>query len=189
MKFKIKDIFNLNEEVSEQSQEKETIQEEAVVDESLQRMQKLIESFNEKGAIRKEKSNKKVSEEVLKEESDRNKKLSSHRLIEGGNEGLDQGGMQYGGGYGQTVTSFENNPDYVKKFAKLEKSELTDSEALEVSIKRALKSGNPINNMAFYDEINWNLNQLGFDSKQPLDIKVAIVEIMQFGAIKKDNAS
>ena len=45
---------------------------------------------------------------------------------------------------------------------------LDDSEALYLCIKRTLVSGAPVNNISFYDEVNWNLNQLGFPAKQPL---------------------
>jgi len=55
---------------------------------------------------------------------------------------------------------------------------LKDVEALELSIKRTLNSGAPINNISFYDEVNWNLSQLGFPSKLPQDIKSAILKLI-----------
>jgi hypothetical protein len=31
---------------------------------------------------------------------------------------------------------------------------------------------------AFYDEINWNLEKLGFPAKSPLDIKQALLKML-----------
>jgi hypothetical protein len=42
-----------------------------------------------------------------------------------------------------------------------------------------LTSGAPIAEMSFYDEVNWNLNNLGFDSKLPLDIKQTIFKMIK----------
>ena len=42
----------------------------------------------------------------------------------------------------------------------------------------ALKSGMPVNNISFYDEINWNLMNLGFPAVNEIDIKNAILTIL-----------
>ena len=55
---------------------------------------------------------------------------------------------------------------------------LKPEEALKIAIERVLSGGAPINNGSFYDEINWNLSNLGFPSKLPLDIKQAILKLI-----------
>lgn len=55
---------------------------------------------------------------------------------------------------------------------------LTPEEALKISLERTLKSGDPVNNISFYDEVNWNLDQLGFPSKNPLDIKQHLLNLI-----------
>ncbi len=56
--------------------------------------------------------------------------------------------------------------------------QLKPEEALKIAIERVLSSGAPINNISFYDEINWNLSKLGFPSKAPLDIKQALLKMV-----------
>lgn len=56
---------------------------------------------------------------------------------------------------------------------------LKPEEALKVAIERVLSGGAPINNVSFYDEINWHLSKLGFPSKLPLDIKQAILKMVE----------
>ena len=139
----------------------------------LKRMQQLVKSFSIKDEVIKEDKKKEINQEALSKESERRKKLSSHRIDE-----LDQGGMKYGGGHAETVNTFISPEAHVKKFATLSTPELNVEEALEVAIRRVLRSGTPVNNMSFYDEINWNLNQLGFDSKIPVDIKNALRKVI-----------
>lgn len=57
--------------------------------------------------------------------------------------------------------------------------QLKPEEALNIAIERVLSSGAPINNISFYDEINWHLSKLGFPSKSPLDIKQAILKMVE----------
>jgi hypothetical protein len=59
------------------------------------------------------------------------------------------------------------------------KKPIEDHEALEICIKRTLNSGDPINNISFYDEINWNLAQLGFPSKSPMEIKEELKKLIK----------
>jgi hypothetical protein len=56
---------------------------------------------------------------------------------------------------------------------------LKPEEALKIAIERVLSSGAPINNISFYDEINWNLSKLNFASKHPLDIKQALFKMIE----------
>lgn len=56
---------------------------------------------------------------------------------------------------------------------------LMPDEALNVAIMRVLNGGSPINNISFYDEVNWHLSKLGFPSKLPLDIKQVILKMIE----------
>jgi 5-hydroxyisourate hydrolase-like protein (transthyretin family) len=84
------------------------------------------------------------------------------------------------GGQGKTVNSFLNTYQDTNsiKSPKSEPSSLKPEEALEVSIKRTLKSGTPINNISFYDEVNWNLMNLGFPAVNAIKIKETIFELI-----------
>jgi hypothetical protein len=180
MELTIKDTFNLNNNV-----ESTPIEEK---DSKTKRMNQLVASYDKKNEIIKEETE--PVKEISKEGVERLNKLSKHRLIsEYGNDSINQTGMVYGGSLGQTINNFTPNQTFVKKFADISKTSLNDAEALDVSIKRALKSGAPINNMSFYDEVNYHLNELGFASKMPLDIKGAIMQLVQFGIIDKNKVS
>ncbi|MFA5068143.1 MAG: hypothetical protein WC466_08970, partial [Candidatus Izemoplasmatales bacterium] len=84
------------------------------------------------------------------------------------------------GGRGKTVNSIlDNYQDLAQiKTPKVSSSNLKPDEALEISIKRVLKSGMPINNITFYDEVNWNLMNLGFPAVNQVDIKNSILSMM-----------
>lgn len=57
--------------------------------------------------------------------------------------------------------------------------QLKPEEGLKIAIERVLSSGAPINNISFYDEINWHLSKLGFPSKGPLEIKQALIKMVE----------
>lgn len=143
------------------------------------RMLRLTQSFGQKGEIFKEKRDE-TNAEKLSEEF---KRLSS--LATGENTSAikeSQGDVGYPGtNQGRTVTSIVdnmyNNPTQYQG-AQGNNIAIKDSEALGLAIRRTLESGAPVNNIAFYDEINWNLAQLGFPSKLPQDIKTAILKMM-----------
>lgn len=82
---------------------------------------------------------------------------------------------------GKTVNSFLENPNLylADKNHNPNYTYLRPSEALRLSIIRTLNSGAPVGKMGFYEEVNWNLNNLGFDSKAPLDIKQMMLKIAQ----------
>ena len=82
-----------------------------------------------------------------------------------------QAGMKHYPGYGKTVNTFLPNTDSQFYGAA---STLNSSEALCVAITRAINSGAPVNNMSLYQEINWNLNNMGFESVQPIEIKESL---------------
>ena len=75
----------------------------------------------------------------------------------------------------ERIDNIYNNPAVSFKSIK---QPLRSDEAFELAIKRALESGAPVNNMEFYEEVNWSLAQLGFPAKSPLDIKNKIVSMI-----------
>lgn len=163
--FKMRDIFEFN---SNENKNKKNSQ--------IERMKQLNETYQKRGEFIKEETNKTIDENRLSEESERLKKLSNHRLIkEYGNDGIPFMGMKQAG-QGETVNTFlPTIPDSARNSSF---SYIKPEEALEISIKRAIESGTPVNNMGFYDEVNWILNNLGFDSKNPVDIKTALIKIV-----------
>jgi hypothetical protein len=75
-------------------------------------------------------------------------------------------------GYGKTVNTFlpqQDSTNGIKGAAYLQ-----PKEALNLSIRRTLESGAPIGGLDFYGEVNWNLNNMGFDVRQPIEIKEAL---------------
>ncbi len=137
-----------------------------------ERMRKLVQSFEEKNEIIKESTEKKVDENAISKEAERLKEIA--RLDEWTvNPNVNVAGQ------GVTVNSFMPkteesnvkmyNPNYTY---------LQSNEALSLAIKRAVESGAPINNLGFYEEINWHLNNMGFNARQPLDIKTALKKMI-----------
>jgi hypothetical protein len=170
----------------------------------LERAKKLIKTFDtEKAEFKKEEVEKKeVNKEKISQEVARNMKLSNLMeynfnlsnptkpqgynpdIVRGQFGGFSKNGNDYksfpSGGIGQTVSSFERD-QFSSELSNRwgQKYALKPSEALLVAIKRALSSGAPVNDIGFYDEINWYLNNIGFDPKSPLDIKTAILKIIE----------
>lgn len=143
----------------------------------IDRMKQLNETYQKRGEFIKEDKKEEVNTKLLKEESDRLKKLSGHKrnLQEYGNYGIPFMGMKQAG-QGETVNTFlPTIPDSARNSSF---SYIKPEEALDISVRRAIESGTPINNMGFYDEVNWILNNLGFDSKNPVDIKSALIKIV-----------
>jgi hypothetical protein len=87
-----------------------------------------------------------------------------------------QAGMKHYPGYGKTVNTFL--PDMDSQFYGAA-STLNSSEALCVAITRAINSGAPVNNMSLYQEVNWNLNNMGFESVQPIEIKEVLKKMIK----------
>jgi len=67
-------------------------------------------------------------------------------------------------------TNGPHNPNYTY---------LQPSEATRLAISRTLNSGAPVNDLGFYEEINRELNILGFNSKSALDIKQTLLKMIQ----------
>tara|TARA_R110000868_G_scaffold105774_10_gene290459 strand:- start:11898 stop:12428 length:531 start_codon:yes stop_codon:yes gene_type:complete len=166
--YKLSEMFDFSPEENGKNNIQENTQ--------LERMKELNETYQKRGEFVKNKKEKEVDSIKLAEESERLKKLSKHRLIkEYGNDGIPFQGMKQAG-QGETVSTFlPTIPDSARNNSF---SYIKPEEALEISIKRTLESGTPINNMGFYDEVNWTLNNLGFESKLPLDIKSALVKVV-----------
>jgi hypothetical protein len=152
------------------------------------RMRKLTQSFAQKGEIFKE-EREETNAEKLQEEFKRLSSLASgektsKKIQESEQSGFLGGAGQSGGhginqmkGVNSIVDNLYNNPVKHQSFGN--SVALREGEALELSIKRTLSSGAPVNDIAFYDEINWNLANLGFPSKLPQDIKSAILKLIQ----------
>lgn len=136
------------------------------------RMLDILNKMNKKDIVIKEETEKKVDKEALKKEYDRLKQINERFL----------GVSPLMGVAGQTVNSISTTQDKVNPINT--KIGITAKEAFEISIKRVLESGAPINNIGFYDEINWNLQRMGHASKNPLDIKSAINDLLKYGEIR-----
>jgi len=146
-----------------------------------QRMIELLKSFDNSKENYKTQETK-VNKEKINEEKERLKKLISKETNKDfKNENYYVAGSFQTGGRGNTVNTFlDTNSGYIDQEpqAKNEPTSLKPDEALEVAIKRVLKSGAPINGISFYDEINWNLTNLGFPSVNPVDIKEAVNKML-----------
>lgn len=159
------------------------------IEETFLEMKRLSKSFDEKNEVIKESTEVIPDETVLKAEADRLKEIA--RLNEWGMAGLSSA-SQYSAnvptvqGFGQTVNTFldpqqnlgARNGNNEKKYNP-NYTFLQPAEALNLALTRTLESGAPVNNLGFYDEVNWNLNNMGFLSKQPLDIKNAILKMIK----------
>lgn len=150
------------------------------------RMRRLNQSFEKKGEIFKEERDD-TNAEKLSEEFKRLSSLASGENTAAIKEsngfvgGTKTSGSYAGTNQGRTVTSIidnmYNNPTQYQG-AQGNNIAIKESEAIEIAIKRTLNSGAPVNNIAFYDEVNWNLAQLGFPTKSPQDIKTAIIKLL-----------
>ena len=149
-------------------------------------MIKLSQSFDKKGEIFKE-NREKTNSEKITEEFKRLSELASGVKTSaikesmdggfmGGSENVGFNGLTQSQGFNSITDNFSNSTMY--QGAKGNNVALKDGEALGISIKRTLESGAPVNDINFYDEVNWNLSQLGFPSKLPQDIKTTIINLM-----------
>lgn len=145
------------------------------------KMTRLSRSFEQKGEIFKE-QRQDTNSEKLKEELKRLSSLASGANTSSVREafGVDQTGGFHGTNQPKGIASIADNMYGSNNFQGGQgiSTALKDGEALELSIKRTLNSGAPVNDIAFYDEINWNLARLGFPSKLPQDIKNTILKMI-----------
>jgi hypothetical protein len=145
------------------------------------RMRKLVELFQQKDEIFvKKDEDKDAANEGLNREYDRLKKLASEDTNSMFKENYMNTSDYALGGKGRTVNSIidqmYDNPAVMYKPIR---QPLLADEAFELSIKRALKSGAPVNDMGFYDEVNWHLMSLGFPAKGALDIKNQLLKMLE----------
>jgi len=154
-----------------------------------ERAKELIKSLEQtKGATIKENINKEINDETLTEEVKKMKRLAN---AENTNKDFRDRDIKetyminapYGklaGGQGKTVNTFiDTESDATSdKTPKPEPQGLMPDEALGVAIKRTLKSGVPVNDFSFYDEVNHGLMKLGFPAKNALDIKNYILQMI-----------
>lgn len=80
---------------------------------------------------------------------------------------------------GRSVNSLVD--DYKQKHGNSVATAIKPAEALDLAMKRTLASGAPVNNMGFYDEINWHLQTLGNAAQQPIAIKEALTKLLKKG--------
>jgi len=143
------------------------------------RMLDIMKSLEESHEVYKDNS-KEVDENKILAENKRLKNLISEKTnqdFKNFNENYYIAGKFGTGGRGRTVNSMVDDykDNSAVKTPKVTPSNLKPNEALEVCIKRVLKSGTPINNISFYDEVNWNLMNLGFPAVNEVDIKDTIL--------------
>ena len=149
------------------------------------RIKELVKKMSSKDISLKESVENNLGNQDLEEQSNRFKKLASY------DKSADfSTNSSIINEIGQTVNTMTgiNNIAYNNKYGfsdnNMISANVTAKESLEISIKRTLDSGAPINNIGFYDEVNWNLEKMGYDSKSPIDIKKAINDIMKYGEIR-----
>jgi len=147
------------------------------------RMLELMNSFEKSNEIYK--SNIKESDQgKISEEYKRLQKLISKDTNEHfKNENYYIAGQFNTGGRGQTVNSVLDDTlgtGTQSKMPKPEKQSLQPQEALVVCVGRTLKSGAPVNKIDFYEEVNWNLANLGFPAKSSVDIKEILLELLGY---------
>lgn len=146
------------------------------------RMREISKSLEESHEIYKDNTKEADVEKLLKE-NERLKSLiseSTNSDFKDIQENYYIAGKFGTGGRGKTVNSILDNyqDNSAVKTPKVSSSNLKPDEALEVCIKRVLKSGTPVNNISFYDEINWNLMNLGFPAVNEIDIKTSVLSMM-----------
>ena len=138
------------------------------------RMQRLVKSFEEKNEILKESKEVTFNENAILKESGRLKEIA--RIDEWiANTKINQNVT----GQDVTVNTFmPSSEDANVKMYNPNYTYLQSNEALSLAVKRAIESGAPINNLGFYEEVNWHLNNMGFNARQPLDIKTVLKKII-----------
>jgi len=124
---------------------------------------------------------KTLEEQRLQKEYEKMRKAATH--IPGAEDRIDEN--QYwspatpGFGRGRSVNTLSD--DYAQKYGSVEAQAaiVKPSEALTISIMRAIESGAPVNNMGFYDEVNWHLARLGQPSVQPIAVKEELKKLLK----------
>lgn len=127
----------------------------------------------EEGQVEKEKE--RIKDLAL---DDKNKTIKENSGYKGPSSYM---GGEHGVGRGKTVNSMIDDFYFSDEKVNPKKAKpIQPEEALEISIKRTLRSGAPVNDMSFYDEVNWNLMNLGFAAKSPIEIKNTMDELLKY---------
>lgn len=145
----------------------------------MDRMKRLNDSLDSTSEVYLDNTAQEDNQELINEEYKRLTSLSNGKANADFQESYYP---QTGNGYkaqGRTVNSiFDNmysNPSVTPEPVK---QPIQSDEAFDLAIKRTLKSGSPVDDMPFYDEVNLNLMKLGFAPKLALDIKNRILRML-----------
>lgn len=144
------------------------------------RMLEVMKSLENKKEVFKESTREVDEKEILAEQKRMREILTGEKNLDFQNENYYIAGSFNTGGQGKTVNSFidsQQNSSFAKA-PKTQPSDLKPEEALEVCVKRTIKSGKPINNISFYDEVNHNLMNLGFPAVDSIKIKEYLIELI-----------
>ncbi len=157
------------------------------------RIKDLVGKLDQKTIIAKEVEEKSVDENFLKEQSDRFKKLSLYTEMNSFAYNSGTAPIVGQSSPGDTVNTIVDTGDSTYTIGPQARSVkekpavnvgVTAKEALELCVKRTVDSGAPINNIGFYDEVNWNLQNMGYPAKKPLEIKEALNDLLKYGEVK-----
>jgi len=145
------------------------------------RMRELVRMFSNKEENFVEKDATDAKNEGLNKEYKRLQNLASGNANSTFKENYmtsrDFGGFSKGPNTVNSIVdvAFDNNATTYQPI----RQPLQPEEGFELAIKRALKSGAPVKDMGFYDEVNWHLMSLGFPAKNSIDIKDALLKILE----------
>lgn len=145
------------------------------------RMKELVEMYSNKEEIFVPKEEKETQNEGIQKEYKRLQNLASGKANSSFKESYmntsEFGGFNKGAKTVNTIVdqAFDNNATTFQPI----RQPLQPEEGFELAIKRALKSGAPIKDMGFYDEVNWHLQSLGFPAKNSIDIKNTLLNILE----------
>lgn len=142
------------------------------------RMTDLVRLYEKKDEIFS-KDKKIVNEKFLAKEYNRLKDLTSDSRNADFKENYNNSSSYDLGGQGMSVNSIVQNTydNPAVSFGAI-RQPLKTEEAFDIAIRRTVDSGAPVNNMGFYEEVNWHLAQLGFASRSPLDIKTKLISLL-----------
>ena len=142
------------------------------------RMIDLVKLYEKKNEIFS-KDSRHINNDSLTKEYGRLKDLTSDSRNADFKENYNNSSSYDNGGQGMSVNSIAqntyNNP--AVSFGAI-RQPLKTEEAFDIAIRRSVDSGAPVNNMGFYEEVNWHLAQLGFASRSPLDIKTKLISLL-----------
>jgi hypothetical protein len=145
------------------------------------RMKELVEMFSKKDEIYVPKSEKSDTNEGLNKEYSVLKNLASGKANADFKENyMAANDFGMGGKQGTTVSTIADQMyDNPATGYQPIRQPLIPEEGISLAIKRTLKSGAPVKDMGFYDEVNWHLMSLGFPAKNALDIKNVLLRLIE----------